>query len=153
MGRTDQASVVAKMPVEKLYEALTDPDARETWLPPQGMTALVDAFDLRVGGGYLMTLTYEDASGSPGKFAADRDVVRATFTELVPNERVVEEIVFVTDDPDLEGTMTMTWAVKPVDGGTEVSINATDVPKGIAQADHEAGLNSSLKQLVTHVSR
>lgn len=152
MGRTDKASAVTNAAPGKLYEALTDPRAREMWLPPASMTGVIDTFDLRVGGGYVMTLTYDDPTGSPGKFAADRDVVEATFTELVPNERVVEAIDFVADDPSFAGTMTMTWALKTVDGGTEVSITATDVPAGISQADHELGLNASLRQLIAYAS-
>jgi len=152
MGRTDKATAIAKVTPEKLYEALSDPDARESWLPPKGMTGLIDAFDLRVGGGYLMTLTYDDPSGAPGKFSADQDVTTVTFVDVVPDERIVESVEFVADDPDLAGTMTMTWALRPVPDGTEVTITAEDVPPGISQADHEVGLQASLAQLIAYVS-
>ncbi len=152
MGRTDEASAVARATPHELYEALSDPEARESWLPPQNMTGVIEAFDLRVGGGYLMTLTYDDPSGAPGKFAADRDVTRVTFVDVVPDERIVESVEFVADDPAFAGSMTMTWGLKPVAEGTEVTITARDVPPGISQADHEIGLRSSLDQLIAYVS-
>jgi hypothetical protein len=58
---------------------------------------------------------------------------------------------FVSDDPAFAGTMTMTWAVRAVDGGTRVEITADDVPDGISADDHAAGLTSSLDNLARYV--
>jgi hypothetical protein len=38
-------------------------------------------------------------------------VVDARFVEIVPDVRVVQQIEFVSEDPALHGTMTMTWEV------------------------------------------
>jgi len=40
----------------------------------------------------------------------------------ISNDRVVQAVDFVSDDPAFAGTMTMTWAVRAVDGGTRVQI-------------------------------
>ncbi len=45
----------------------------------------------------------------------------------------------------------MTWQLTPTSGGTEVTVTATDVPPGISQADHEAGIASSLANLASYV--
>ena len=58
---------------------------------------------------------------------------------------------FVSDDPAFAGTMTMTWAVRAVSGGTHVEITADDVPDGISADDHAAGLTSSLDKLASYV--
>ncbi len=58
---------------------------------------------------------------------------------------------FASDDPAFAGTMTMTWAVQAVGGGTRVEITADDVPDGISADDHAAGLSSSLDNLARHV--
>jgi hypothetical protein len=58
---------------------------------------------------------------------------------------------FVSDDPKFAGTMTMTWAVAAVDGGTRVDIIADDVSDGISADDHATGLASSLENLAVHV--
>ena len=85
-------------------------------------------------------LTYADASGAPGKATADSDVVDARFVDLVPGERVVHAIDFESDDPAFAGTMTMTWTLTEVDGGTRVDIVAQDVPAGIS-AEAARGTN------------
>ena len=58
---------------------------------------------------------------------------------------------FVSDDPAFTGTMTMTWAVRAVRGGTGVELIADDVPDGISADDHAAGLSSSLENLARYV--
>ena len=151
MGRTDSASRVVAAPVPRVYAALVDEDALLAWLPPGGMTARFEHFDARPGGSYRLVLTYPDAADAPGKSTADADVVEVRYLELVQDERVVQAVDFVSDDPAYAGTMVMTWAVAPVDGGTRVDITAEDVPVGIAAEDHAAGIASSLANLAAHV--
>jgi hypothetical protein len=45
----------------------------------------------------------------------------------------------------------MTWHLAATGAGTEVTVTATDVPPGIDQADHEAGIASSLANLAAYV--
>jgi hypothetical protein len=47
--------------------------------------------------------------------------------------------------------MTMTWAVRAVEGRTRVEIVADDVPDGVSADDHAAGLSSSLDNLARYV--
>jgi len=65
--------------------------------------------------------------------------------------RVVQAVDFVSDNPSYAGTMTMTWEVTEVDGGTRVDIIADNVPDGIAAKDHAAGLASSLMNLAEYL--
>src|SRR5512142_2494501 len=117
------------------------------------MTGRFERFDARPGGSYRMVLTYSDASGAPGKATADSDVVEARFVDIVPGERVVQAVDFVSDDPAYAGTMTMTWEIAAVEAGTRVDIVAADVPDGISAADHAAGLSSSLANLAGYVEQ
>jgi uncharacterized protein YndB with AHSA1/START domain len=151
MGRTDTASRVLDAEPKRIYAALVDPDALLAWLPPAGMTARFERFDVRPGGSYRMVLTYADASTAPGKATADSDVVEARFLDLVPGVRVVQAVDFVSDDPRFAGTMTMTWELSRVEGGTTVEIRAGDVPDGISAEDHAAGLTSSLENLAAYL--
>jgi uncharacterized protein YndB with AHSA1/START domain len=153
MTRTDTASRVIAAPPDRVYAAFVDPEALISWLPPQGMTARFERFDPRPGGSYRLVLTYADASGAQGKATADSDVVEARFLDVVPEVRVVQEVDFVSDDPTFAGTMTMTWQVTPVDGGTRVDIIADDVPAGISAEDHSVGLASSLANLADLLER
>jgi uncharacterized protein YndB with AHSA1/START domain len=150
--RTDTASLLVHASAERVYAALVDPDALVAWLPPDGMTGRFERFDLRVGGGYRLVLTYEDA-GAVGKSTSDTDEVDARFVELVPDTRVVHAVDFESDDAAYAGTMTMTWELTPVDLGTRVDIRAEDVPPGISAADHAAGMAASLSNLATYLER
>lgn len=126
-------------------------EALERWLPPDGMTGRIERFDPRPGGGFRMELTYLDAAGGPGKASASQDVTEVEFAALEPDAQVVWQVEFVSDDPDLAGTMTMTWVLAEVAGGTAVSVRADDVPPGISASDHEAGIASSLANLAAYV--
>lgn len=153
MPRTDRASRVIATTPDRAYAALVDPEALVAWLPPDGMSGRFERFDARPGGSYRLVLTYADGSDAPGKATADTDVVEARFVDLVAGVRVVQAIDFASDDPAFAGTMTMTWEVTAVDGGTRVDIVATDVPDGISAEDHAAGLASSLANLAALLER
>lgn len=136
---------------ERVYAALVDPEALTAWLPPAGMTGTFERFDPRPGGSYRLVLTYADASASQGKTTAESDVVESRFIDLVPGVRVVQAVDFVSDDPSYAGTMTMTWEITEVGGGTRVDIVADSVPDGIAADDHAAGMASSLVNLAEYL--
>jgi uncharacterized protein YndB with AHSA1/START domain len=153
MPRTDAASRVIAAPAARVFAALVDQEDLEAWLAPDGMTARFERFDPRPGGSYRLVLTYNDATRAPGKATADSDIVEARFCEIVPDVRVVQAIDFVSENPAFAGTMTMTWEVTPVDGGTRVDITADDVPDDISSEDHATGLASSLANLAHHIER
>jgi uncharacterized protein YndB with AHSA1/START domain len=151
--RTDSASRVVAAAPERVYAALVDEEVLAAWLPPEGMTARFERFDARPGGSYRLVLTYTDAATSSGKATADSDIVEARYVALVPGVRVVQAVDFASDDPAFAGTMTMTWEVTAVDGGTRVDITADDVPDAISAEDHATGLASSLANLAAYVEQ
>jgi uncharacterized protein YndB with AHSA1/START domain len=142
---------VIAAPPEKVYAALVDPEALMAWLPPSGMTGRFERFDLRPGGSYRMVLTYADPTASRGKATVDSDIVEARFVDIVPGVRIVQAVGFVSDDPAYGNTMTMTWEVTAVKGGTRVDIIADDVPDVVSATDHAAGLTSSLVNLADYL--
>ena len=147
MTRTDRASLLVHVDRAVAFAALTEADALATWLPPADMRGRFESFEMRTGGAYRLVLTYDDASGSPGKTTADEDVSNVRIREIVPGERVVQEIEFEATDPNLQGMMTMEWNLHDDPAGTIVEIVARDVPLGVAARDHAAGLTSSLANL------
>jgi uncharacterized protein YndB with AHSA1/START domain len=138
-------------PAARVYSALIDDEALVAWLPPEGMTARFERFDPRPGGSYRLVLTYTDPTTTSGKATPGSDVVEARYVALVPGVRVVQAVDFVSEDPRFAGTMTMTWEVAPVDGGTRVELTADDVPDGISADDHATGLASSLANLARYL--
>lgn len=151
VSRTDRASRLIKAPVAKVYAAFLDPESLVRWLPPEGMSGEMLAFDAQAGGGYRMALRYQDEDHGPGKSGDDMDLVEVRFLKLVPERLILQAADFESDDPAFAGTMTMSWRFEPADGGTRVSIECENVPQGITRRDHEAGLKSSLANLARFV--
>ena len=131
----------------EVYAAFVDADALASWLPPDGMTGELSEADLRAGGGFTMTLRYDEAPEGGGKTTERTDVSRVAIDELVEPERVVWGVEFDSDDPDNAGRMTMTWTFTARDKGTRVAIDATDVPPGIDVDAHRQGMDASLANL------
>jgi uncharacterized protein YndB with AHSA1/START domain len=151
VGRRDRVARVVNAPLDRAFNALVDRAALETWLPPDGMTARFERFDPIRGGSYRLVLTYTDPTVTDAKSSLDSDIVEARFVDIVENDRVVQAVDFVSDDPAFAGTMTMTWAVHAVDDGTLVEFIADDVPVGISAEDHAAGMTSSLQNLASYL--
>jgi uncharacterized protein YndB with AHSA1/START domain len=150
--RTDCGSRIIKATPQAIYGAFVDPEAIAAWRPPKGMRATVQAFDPREGGAFRMSYIYDEAQHpARGKTSDHVDTFRGRFVELVPNRRIVEEIAFESDDPAFAGTMTITTTLVPVPGGTEVAVRCENVPSGIEQGDHQAGIRSSLDNLAALV--
>jgi uncharacterized protein YndB with AHSA1/START domain len=148
--RVDRVSRVIKAAPGKIYRAYMDPEQLAQWLPPKGMRAEIGVFEPREGGAYEMTMLYEEA-GHAGKSSENADAVRGRFVELVPDRRIVQEVEFESPDPAFAGIMTMTWELRSVPGGTQVEVRAEDVPPGISQEDHLAGIGSTLENLAAFV--
>ena len=133
-----------------MFDALLDRDALETWLPPGDKTGRFEWFNATTGGSYRLVLTYANPA-SQAKSSEDADIVQVRFVDIVPNDRVVQAVDFVSDSPEFAGTMTLTWTVRAEADGTRVEIVADDVPVGIDAADHADGLASSLGNLARFV--
>jgi uncharacterized protein YndB with AHSA1/START domain len=125
---------------EKVYRAFLDPDALAKWLPPHGFTGRVHHLDAKVGGTYRMTFT-NFTTGKGHTFGG-------TYRELVPGERICYSDKF--DDPNLAGEMSTTITLKPVMGGTEVTIVQEGVPAVIPAEMCYLGWQDSLS-LLRHV--
>jgi uncharacterized protein YndB with AHSA1/START domain len=137
-------------PRAAVYRALLDARAVEAWRVPDGMTSRVHAFEPREGGFFRISLTYEAPTGT-GKTDARTDTYNGTFVKLVPDELVVESLVFETTDPAFGGRMTVTTMLADADGGTEVCIAFEGLPAGVRPADNEVGTRMALAKLAALV--
>jgi len=140
-----------RAPRERVYRALLDRNAIARWRVPNGMTSHVHSFDGRLGGTFRISLTYDGAAGV-GKTTAQTDTFCGVFVELVPNERVVEEIEFETANPSLCGQMTLTIDLADAaDGGTDLFAVHDGLPPGVSPADNETGWRMALDKLAAFV--
>jgi hypothetical protein len=73
------------------------------------------------------------------------------FVRLVENQCIEQSSVFKSDQPEFSGIIKITWTFQKTDGGNEVSVKCDDVPVGISQEDHEAGITTSHNKLAMFV--
>lgn len=146
MATTRLARHVAAPP-SVVYRALTDPDAVQRWMVPDDMTSEVHTFEPHEGGHVRISLTYLDADRE-GKTASRTDTHHGRFVRLVPDELVVQTLEFETDDPALQGEMTITYELAPADdGGTDLVGTHEGLPAGVRPEDNELGWSMSLAKL------
>lgn len=141
-----QVSRHMSAPRSDVYRALLDADAVARWRVPDGMSSQVHEFDVREGGSFRVSLTY-DAPARTGKSAQNTDTYHGHFVKLVPDEQVVEVFEFETDDPALRGEMTITTTLTDADDGTDVVIVHEGLPDSVPPADNETGTRMSLDNL------
>jgi uncharacterized protein YndB with AHSA1/START domain len=150
MSTTELARTMAA-PRAAVYRALLDPDAVQQWMVPDGMTSEVHAFDPVEGGTFRISLTYDERTGA-GKTTAHTDTFHGTFARLVPDHEVVQVVEFETDDPSMQGEMTITYQLTDAglaDGtiGTMVTGSHEGLPPGLDPADNELGWRMSMSKL------
>jgi uncharacterized protein YndB with AHSA1/START domain len=148
--QSTRMSMVIRAPRERVYQALLDPDAIQQWRVPTGMSAVVHAFEPRVGGAVRVSLQY-NVPTTAGKTTPQMDTYHGRFVELVPNERVVEKLEFETEDPELLGEMTMTIALSDADGGTRIDALHEGLPRGLSSEENAQGWSQAFEKLAALV--
>jgi uncharacterized protein YndB with AHSA1/START domain len=144
------ATQLVRAPRSAVYAALLDPRATATWRVPDDMIARVAEWEPVQGGRFRVSLTYR-AEDRTGKTEGATDTYSGHFVRLVPDEQVVEQLEFETDDPDLAGAMTMTWTLTEVEGGTEVDLLHEGLPDVVPPEDNATGTRMSLTKLAAYV--
>jgi uncharacterized protein YndB with AHSA1/START domain len=142
VSRTIQA------PRKAVYAAFVDPEILASWLPPEGMSGRVHAFEPCEGGRFHMSLVYQNPAHSPrGKTSDDTDTFQARFVALVPDETIAWAVEFESDDSQFAGEMRVTFSLEDRGEGTEVIVLCDDIPTGVRLEDNEMGCRSSLQNL------
>lgn len=152
MTATTQNSKVIHSAREKVYHAFTDKTALEFWLVPNNMIGKIHDFDLKVGGGYGMSLFYRDKE-TAGKTSGNEDRFSARFVELKPYEKIVQAINFQTDKKELADEMIMEVSLEAIESNsTKVTIVFKNIPAGIDAKDNETGTEQSLEKLARYIT-
>jgi uncharacterized protein YndB with AHSA1/START domain len=91
-------------------------------------------------------LTY-DLPTTAGKTSAQTDSFHGRFMRLVPDTQVVQSVEFETDDPAMQGEMTITYTLADAGSGTELVGVHENLPPGVPPADNELGWRMSIDKL------
>jgi uncharacterized protein YndB with AHSA1/START domain len=113
---------------------------------PDQMTSRVHAFDAREGGTFRISLTY-DLPTTAGKTSPQTDSFRGRFVRLVPDAEVVQSVEFESDDPAMQGEMTITYTLIDAGTGTDLVGRHENLPAGVSPADNELGWSMSIDKL------
>jgi uncharacterized protein YndB with AHSA1/START domain len=129
---------------------LLDAEAVEQWMVPNAMTSHVHSFDAREGGTFRISLTY-DLPTTAGKTSTQTDSFHGRFVKLLPDAEVVQVVEFESDDPTMQGEMTITYMLADADGGTDLTGRHENLPPGVSPADNELGWSMSVDKLARRV--
>lgn len=134
-------------PPERVYGALTDAEAVQHWMVPDNMTSEVHSFDVREGGAFRISLTYDDPAET-GKTEGATDTFEGRFVKLIPGREVVQVIEFDSDDAEVAGEMTVTYSLSDADeGGTNLTGVHENLPPGVSPEANELGWQMSMDKL------
>jgi uncharacterized protein YndB with AHSA1/START domain len=134
----------------RVFAALMDANAVQQWMVPLGMTSEIHSYDARQGGSFRISLTYDSPTGT-GKTTVQTDTFHGRFVRLVPNREVVQSIEFETDDPAMNGEMTITYLLADEEGGTRLTGVHENLPAGISVSENETGWRMSIDKLAALV--
>ncbi len=129
---------VIKASPEKVYRALTEPNAIASWMPPYGFIGITHEMNVKVGGTYRMSFQ-NFTTGTLQAFGGE-------YLEVKPNELLKFQDRF--DDPNLPGVMTNTIRLKKSSVGTELSILQEGIPEAIPAEQCYLGWQESLEKLI-----
>jgi uncharacterized protein YndB with AHSA1/START domain len=138
-------------PPSAVCAALLDAEDVRHWMVPDGMTSVVHRFEGREGGTWRISLTYDQPTGT-GKSDSQTDTHHGRFVRLVPDTEVVQTVEFESDDPSMQGEMTITYSLADApDGGTDLVATHEGLPAGVSEADNELGWSISIAKLAALV--
>lgn len=82
--RVDRASREIAASPSQIYAALTARQVVETWLPPSGARGVMEAFDLRPGGAFRMTLIFDDPGETGGMICQSFSIIGPRLNRPLP---------------------------------------------------------------------
>jgi uncharacterized protein YndB with AHSA1/START domain len=129
---------VTKAIPEKVFRALTEPNALSFWLPPYGYLCVVHQMDPCAGGSYKMSFT-NFSTGNGHSFGGK-------FLEIKSNEFLKYTGKF--DNPNLPGEMITSIWLKKVSCGTELKVVQEGIPSVIPTEMCYLGWQESLEKLI-----
>ncbi len=143
-------------PLEKVWDAWTNPEMVKKWWGPKSFTAPSIKIDFRVGGKYLY------AMHGPAGTQWDKDMwTMGEYKEIVPMQKIVATDNFADKDGNVVSAkqygmsrefpeLTLTVTFEEQDGKTKLTLRHEGFPVG-DEVGAEQGWNQSLDKLAESV--
>lgn len=129
-----------------LFRAFLAAEILASWRAPEGLTARIERFVPRIGGGYRIVLTYAKDTGQHGKSAPGEDVAEVRFVELAGRAHRRGGLLRLGRSR-LSGADDDHDALQASCRRHQVTFAATNVPAEIDAEDHKTAMVSSLRNL------
>ena len=143
---TDTANrlVIRRMlpaPQDRVYRAWTDREESMKWSAPEGMRVPSFDCDFRVGGAYRMVMVRPDG---------EEYVVKGTYREIVPPQRLVYTWMWEEDTPEQEHDTLVTVEFNARGEQTELVLTHENLRNAESRDNHNDGWNSMLNKFEAH---
>ena len=124
-----------KAPPARVYAAITTPELMLQWWGPDAGPTLRAEADVRPGGRF--SIVFRLLNG-------DEHNPAGVYREVVPDRK----LVFTWEWPGMpERASLVTFLLKPLDGGTELTLTHERLPDEAARVSHERGWSGLLDKL------
>ena len=139
-NNTIHITKVFDAPIEKVWDALTNPESLKQWKSPEGMTTPDAQVDLHVDGKYAITMAGEHA-GPTGKVT-----VRGIYKQIVEPTK----LVFTWQWEGQDEKTKITIELKELsDTKTEMNFRHEGFTDNESRNSHRSGWNSTFEKLET----
>jgi uncharacterized protein YndB with AHSA1/START domain len=128
---------VLQAPKERVFAACVEPEKVAEWWGPAGFTTLRVDLDVRVGGGYRITMQPPDGEAFH---------LRGEYSEVDPPRRLVYTFEWEEPDPDDQETVA-TLSFFDDRKGTKLVLDQGPFATEARHALHEAGWTETLERL------
>lgn len=125
---------------EKVWRALTQPEALSQWFAPGAGFTTVAKADLRVGGRFHLVVTAPNG---------DEHDVSGIYREIAPGIRLVHTWAWKST-PERESLVTI--ELRAADGGTELTLRHEQFFDAEARDKHQHGWNGCLDGLERYIA-
>lgn len=133
-----------EVPVERLYDAWTDPDQACRWMGPRGVDCRIDAWHFHEGGEFRIVMV----SGEGGEYPAEGE-----FRRIDPPRALTMTWIWQHDDA-MQGIETLLHLDFEADGEGAAILRLTHslMPSDNAVERHTEGWTSALECLAEHLT-
>ena len=142
-------------PLERVWQAWTDPKELMQWWGPDNVTIPECEVDLKVGGKFYIVM---EAGGAMGPYKGTKWPMLAQFTAIEPNSKISYSAQAWTEGMKEDTLIDQTTEIVMTEEGgkTKVEIKAailkTGPKAGMAVQGMEAGFTQQLEKLTTFLS-